>query len=73
MDQPTNHVLRKRCRHTQEQVLACRVRRRRLRVLTKLFDIYEFLAREYEPDDKVFIFGFSRGAASVIALADVRR
>ncbi|MBT7126472.1 MAG: hypothetical protein HN899_15100 [Gemmatimonadales bacterium] len=31
------------------------------------------MAREYEPGDKVFIFGFSRGAASVIALADVRR
>lgn len=32
-----------------------------------VIDMYEFLAREYEPGDKVFIFGFSRGAATVRA------
>lgn len=34
-------------------------------------DLYEFLARYYEPDedDKVFLFGFSRGAATIRAFA----
>lgn len=33
-------------------------------------DLYEFLARNYEPDDQVFLFGFSRGAATIRALSD---
>lgn len=32
-------------------------------------DLYEFLARNYEPGDDVFLFGFSRGAATVRALS----
>ncbi|MFQ6022182.1 MAG: DUF2235 domain-containing protein [Acidiferrobacterales bacterium] len=32
-------------------------------------DLYEFLARNYEPGDNVFIFGFSRGAATVRAFS----
>lgn len=32
-------------------------------------DLYEFLARNYEPGDKIFLFGFSRGAATVRAFA----
>jgi len=32
-------------------------------------DLYEFLARNYAPDDEIFLFGFSRGAATVRAFA----
>ena len=32
-------------------------------------DLYEFLARNYDPGDNVFIFGFSRGAATVRAFS----
>ncbi|MBI1985889.1 MAG: DUF2235 domain-containing protein, partial [Rhodospirillales bacterium] len=32
-------------------------------------DLYEFLVRNYEPGDKIFLFGFSRGAATVRAFA----
>ncbi len=32
-------------------------------------DLYEFLARNYREGDKVFLFGFSRGAATVRAFA----
>ena len=32
-------------------------------------DLYEFLARNYESGDDVFLFGFSRGAFTVRALA----
>ena len=28
-------------------------------------ELYEFLARRYDPGDQVFLFGFSRGAAEV--------
>lgn len=30
-------------------------------------DLYEFLARHYNPGDKIFMFGFSRGAATIRA------
>ncbi len=38
---------------------------------TNVRDLYEFLVRYYEPDedDKVFLFGFSRGAATIRAFA----
>lgn len=38
---------------------------------TNVRDLYEFLARYYKPDDddKVFLFGFSRGAATIRAFA----
>jgi hypothetical protein len=48
-----------------------------LRALTEAFgfgfqanvcDLYEFLVRNYEPGDAIYIFGFSRGAATVRAL-----
>ncbi len=32
-------------------------------------DLYRFLARNYEPGDDVFVFGFSRGAATARALS----
>ncbi|MEN8133948.1 MAG: DUF2235 domain-containing protein [Thermodesulfobacteriota bacterium] len=32
-------------------------------------DLYKFLARKYEPGDQVFLFGFSRGAATIRALS----
>lgn len=33
----------------------------------KVRDLYEFLARHYQAGDKIYIFGFSRGAATVRA------
>ncbi len=30
-------------------------------------DLYEYLARHYEPGDKIYLFGFSRGAATIRA------
>ncbi|MCH9699153.1 MAG: DUF2235 domain-containing protein [Gammaproteobacteria bacterium] len=32
-------------------------------------DLYEFLARNYDPGDAIYLFGFSRGGATVRALA----
>ncbi len=34
-----------------------------------VLELYEYLARNYDPDDQVFLFGFSRGAAEVRALS----
>jgi hypothetical protein len=34
-----------------------------------VLELYEFLARNYDPGDQVFLFGFSRGAAEVRALS----
>lgn len=34
-----------------------------------ILSLYGFLARNYEPGDKVYMFGFSRGAATMRALA----
>ena len=34
-----------------------------------VLELYEYLARNYEPGDQVFLFGFSRGAAEVRALS----
>lgn len=34
-----------------------------------VIDLYEFLVRHYNPGDKIFLFGFSRGAATVRAFA----
>ena len=34
-----------------------------------VLDLYEFLARNYQPGDGVYLFGFSRGAATVRACA----
>ncbi len=35
---------------------------------TNVCDLYEFLARNYEPEDQVYLMGFSRGAATIRAL-----
>ena len=32
-------------------------------------DLYEFLVKNYDPDDRVYLFGFSRGAATVRAFS----
>jgi hypothetical protein len=32
-------------------------------------DLYKYLARKYEPGDRVFLFGFSRGAATIRAFS----
>jgi uncharacterized protein (DUF2235 family) len=32
-------------------------------------DLYEFLARNYEPEDQVYLMGFSRGAATIRAFS----
>ncbi len=31
-------------------------------------DVYEYLARHYDPDDNIYMFGFSRGAAEIRAV-----
>lgn len=36
---------------------------------TNVKDLYKFLARKYEPGDKVYLFGFSRGAATIRAFS----
>ena len=36
---------------------------------TNVCDLYEFLARNYEPDDQVYLMGFSCGAATIRAFA----
>lgn len=56
----------------------------RLRTLSKLLgkafgyglqsnivDVYKFLMQHYQPDDKVYLFGFSRGAYTVRVLAGI--
>jgi uncharacterized protein (DUF2235 family) len=39
------------------------------KVETYVCDLYEELSRVYEPDDRLYLFGFSRGAFTVRALA----
>ena len=34
-------------------------------------DLYEFLVRTYEPGDNIYLFGFSRGAATVRSFASM--
>src|SRR3954454_21846385 len=36
-----------------------------------ILDLYKFVCRNYEPDSKLFLFGFSRGAFTARLLADV--
>jgi len=38
-------------------------------IIQNLTELYRFLMHHYEPDDKIFLFGFSRGAFTVRALA----
>jgi uncharacterized protein (DUF2235 family) len=38
-----------------------------------ILDAYRFLIEEYEPDDQLFLFGFSRGAYTVRSLAGLIR
>src|SRR5260221_1076552 len=37
-------------------------------VSDNIADAYQFLMREFEPDDQVYVFGFSRGAYTARAL-----
>ena len=34
---------------------------------TNVCELYEFLARQYQPGDQIYLFGFSRGAATIRA------
>src|SRR3954467_13632693 len=36
-----------------------------------VIDMYRFVCRNYEPDDRIFLFGFSRGAFTVRILASL--
>lgn len=38
-----------------------------------ILDIYKFIVWNYEPDDELFLFGFSRGAYTVRSLAGLIR
>lgn len=38
-------------------------------VMQNVMELYGYLMRYYEPDDRIFLFGFSRGAFTVRALA----
>ena len=38
-------------------------------LINKIMNIYRFLANNYEPGDKIYLFGFSRGALTVRYLA----
>jgi uncharacterized protein (DUF2235 family) len=38
-------------------------------VIENVVELYAYLMREYEPGDRIFLFGFSRGAFTVRALA----
>ncbi|REL33391.1 DUF2235 domain-containing protein [Rhodohalobacter sp. SW132] len=38
-----------------------------------IFDIYRFLVANYEPDDQLFLFGFSRGAFTARSIAGMIR
>jgi uncharacterized protein (DUF2235 family) len=38
-------------------------------VIESVTELYRFLMRHYEPGDRIFLFGFSRGAFTVRALA----
>ncbi len=40
-------------------------------IFNKIQDGYEFLAKNYEAGDKIYLFGFSRGAYTVRALAKI--
>jgi hypothetical protein len=40
-------------------------------ITTNIADCYEFIINHYEPGDRIFLFGFSRGAYTVRALANL--
>jgi Uncharacterized alpha/beta hydrolase domain (DUF2235) len=40
-----------------------------LRVRENVIAVYRFLAQTYQPDDQIYLFGFSRGAYTVRAVA----
>ena len=42
-------------------------------VTTNIADCYEFIINHYEPGDRIFLIGFSRGAYTVRAVADLIR
>lgn len=42
-------------------------------ITRNIADCYEFIINHYEPDDRVFLFGFSRGAYTVRSVANLLR
>lgn len=40
-------------------------------ITTNIVDCYEFLINHYEPGDRIFLFGFSRGAYTVRSIANL--
>jgi uncharacterized protein (DUF2235 family) len=40
-------------------------------IINDIVDMYTYLARVFEPDDRLYLFGFSRGAYTVRALASL--
>jgi hypothetical protein len=42
-------------------------------ITTNIADCYEFIVNQYEEGDRIFLFGFSRGAYTVRCVADILR
>lgn len=42
-------------------------------ITTNIVDCYTFILDHYQPDDRIFLFGFSRGAYTVRSVADLLR
>lgn len=42
-------------------------------ILTNIIDCYTFILDHYQPGDRIFLFGFSRGAYTVRSVADLLR
>jgi uncharacterized protein (DUF2235 family) len=42
-------------------------------ITTNIIDCYTFILDQYQPGDRIFLFGFSRGAYTVRSLADLLR
>lgn len=42
-------------------------------ITTNIADCYDFVISHYEPGDRIFLFGFSRGAYTVRSVADLLR
>lgn len=40
-------------------------------ITTNIVDCYEFLINHYEPGDRIFLFGFSRGAYTARSIANL--
>ena len=62
-------LLRQRRRHIVIQALCCARRCFRFRLKRNVIDIYSFCCRNYQPGDKLYGFGFSRGAFTIRIVA----